>query len=224
MSRRDTPPLVRKAVLAPILDKIREDEPLHRWEAEAVTKHFAYLLPEGQRFSLADVEGVMLALGIGEIHVEQILHGLTYDEKVVELEMLIEKTLLSRMRLRPHRLIERYYMVKKSRVEYEALVAEFGCGAEPEQHGISQRLANLRGELSDPQQQVFLDETLKCLRIDANRAAIVMGWNLAYDHLRQWVFRHHLKPSTPSLRHVRRRGIGTMILLRTTTTFRSRNG
>ncbi|MFH1923522.1 MAG: hypothetical protein ABIP48_26985 [Planctomycetota bacterium] len=188
-----------RALLASMLDRIREDEPVHKWDPEAVTKHFAYLLPEGQRFSLADIERVMLGLELGKVHVEHILDKLTDRERGLVQQREVRDTFRSRMGLGPARLIERYHLHRKARVEYEAVVAELGWGPEPEQHAISQRLAELVPRLSDPQQQVFLDETLKCLRIDANRAAIVMGWNLAYDHLRQWVFCHHLTPFNAEL-------------------------
>lgn len=32
------------------------------------------------------------------------------------------------------------------------------------------------------------DETIHCLEVSAYRSAAVMGWNLAYDFIRQWVF------------------------------------
>jgi hypothetical protein len=189
---RKTPPLVPKAILLECLGRIGEHEPLHRWEPEAVVKHFAFLLPEGQTFSRADVELVTRRLDLPWVPAEHLLHNLTHQAHALQYEIDIRETLLSLVGLRPATCVERYYMVKGARVEHAKTVAALGWGPEPEQHGVSQRLAGLAPRLSDAQQQVFLTETLNCLRIRANRAAIIMGWNLAFDHLRQWVCRRHL--------------------------------
>lgn len=54
---------------------------------------------------------------------------------------------------------------------------------------VSQNLRNLdsRAAFNDVQKHL-LAETILCIEAGANRAAVVMGWNLAYDHIRQWVF------------------------------------
>lgn len=38
----------------------------------------------------------------------------------------------------------------------------------------------------------FLDEAIKCFGCGAFRAAIVMTWNLTYDHLANWILKNHL--------------------------------
>lgn len=43
--------------------------------------------------------------------------------------------------------------------------------------------------LTDVQSRL-LDETVRCLEVGAYRSAVVMGWNLVYDYVRQWVFDH----------------------------------
>lgn len=57
-------------------------------------------------------------------------------------------------------------------------------------------------------QQRLCDETVSCIERAAFRAAIVMGWNLAYDYIRQWVFDSHLAEFNGSLtaEYVRRDG------------------
>ena len=57
----------------------------------------------------------------------------------------------------------------------------------------SQQLRDLpsRRPLNDTQ-KTLLDETILCLEAGANRAAVVIGWNLAYDVIRQWVYDNHL--------------------------------
>lgn len=52
---------------------------------------------------------------------------------------------------------------------------------------ISQMMKNLIGKVSDESEKLFLSEATKCYRIKAFRAAIVMAWNLAYDHLLNWI-------------------------------------
>ena len=39
---------------------------------------------------------------------------------------------------------------------------------------------------------MFLEETLICFKNAAFRAAVVMAWNLAYDHLCVWIHTKHL--------------------------------
>jgi hypothetical protein len=52
---------------------------------------------------------------------------------------------------------------------------------------VSQLLKDLPGKISDDAERLFLSEALKCYRVEAFRAAIVMTWNLAYDHVLNWV-------------------------------------
>ena len=52
--------------------------------------------------------------------------------------------------------------------------------------GVLPELNNLQG-LNDSQTQLR-DETVLCIERGAYRAAIVMGWNLVYDYIRQWMF------------------------------------
>ena len=48
-------------------------------------------------------------------------------------------------------------------------------------------LTDLPGKLADEGERLFLTEVLTCYRHGALRAAIVMTWNLAYDHLTRWI-------------------------------------
>jgi hypothetical protein len=42
-------------------------------------------------------------------------------------------------------------------------------------------------KISDEAERLFLTEAISCLRAKAFRATIVMTWNLAYDHLLNWI-------------------------------------
>src|SRR5207249_97579 len=55
---------------------------------------------------------------------------------------------------------------------------------------VSNLLKELPGKISDDAERLFLSEALKCYGAQAFRAAIVMTWNLAYDHLLNWLLTH----------------------------------
>src|SRR5580704_4896145 len=48
-------------------------------------------------------------------------------------------------------------------------------------------LPNKRPKLTDTQ-KLLVEETIRCLDVHAYRSATVMGWNLSYDIVRQWIF------------------------------------
>lgn len=74
---------------------------------------------------------------------------------------------------------------------------------------VSQELRDLHTTLSlNDTQQALLNETTRCIESAAYRAGAVMGWNLAYDFIRQWVFDHHLAAFNAALttNYLRRNG------------------
>lgn len=184
------PSLISRSLRRKIIEELKEAEFLYGWEAKDIIAHFAYLVPEDRRFSLADIEAVVIQLDLGYIDVNPILIELKYTNHVLEERFRRSNILVRLLGLPwPYRT---FFMLRTARKQHRTKVSELEFEPEPERHDISQRLADLRTQLKDPNQRSFLDETLKCLRVHAHRAAIVMGWNLAFDHLRQWVFRHHL--------------------------------
>jgi hypothetical protein len=52
---------------------------------------------------------------------------------------------------------------------------------------VSKLMAELPAKVPDLTEQAFLREAVSCYRVQAFRAAIVMAWNLAYDHLVRWI-------------------------------------
>jgi hypothetical protein len=60
--------------------------------------------------------------------------------------------------------------------------------------GVSLKLRSLPQKLTNlnPAQTALYAETTRCLECGANRSAAVMGWNLAFDYIRQWVFDKNL--------------------------------
>ena len=60
-------------------------------------------------------------------------------------------------------------------------------GQRPSAKQLTQQLQELEAKIVNPAQRAYLEEALKCFKATAYRAAIVMGWNLAYDHLVRWI-------------------------------------
>lgn len=81
------------------------------------------------------------------------------------------------------------HMPRPKREEYEAwLTEQRGGEPEPEKVQVSRILLDLESRIADPNERKFYAETRLCLQAGAYRAAIVMAWNLAYEHLVAWVF------------------------------------
>jgi hypothetical protein len=57
---------------------------------------------------------------------------------------------------------------------------------------VTALLTGLLSSVTNKDQQTFLNETIACCNGNAHRAAIVMGWNLAYSHLCDRIFDVHL--------------------------------
>jgi hypothetical protein len=53
---------------------------------------------------------------------------------------------------------------------------------------VSELLKDRPGKVSDEAERRLLSEALICYKHQAFRAAIIMTWNLAYDHLLNWIF------------------------------------
>jgi hypothetical protein len=54
---------------------------------------------------------------------------------------------------------------------------------------VSKLLSDLPQNIPDVAEKTFLVEAMKCYRVEAYRACIVMTWNLAFDHLLRWIFK-----------------------------------
>jgi hypothetical protein len=54
---------------------------------------------------------------------------------------------------------------------------------------VSKLLADLPDKVPDVAEKVFLIEALDCYRVRAYRACIVMTWNLAFNHLLNWILK-----------------------------------
>ncbi|MCG6114345.1 MAG: hypothetical protein MEQ84_04035 [Mesorhizobium sp.] len=61
-------------------------------------------------------------------------------------------------------------------------------GGDPTVVAVAKSLTDLPSHVPDLAEREFLMEALNCYRVRAYRAAIIMAWNLTYDHLVRWVF------------------------------------
>jgi hypothetical protein len=52
---------------------------------------------------------------------------------------------------------------------------------------VSALLKDLLGKVADEAERHFLSEAITCYHHKAFRAAIIMAWNLAYDHILRWI-------------------------------------
>lgn len=57
---------------------------------------------------------------------------------------------------------------------------------------VDKLLSELPAKLHNASERIYLEEALKCFRVCAYRASIVMAWNLAYDHLCALLLVKHL--------------------------------
>ena len=60
-------------------------------------------------------------------------------------------------------------------------------GGNPSVIAVSKLLSDLPSKGPNLAERDFLNEALSCYKVKAYRAAIVMTWNLAYDHLMGWL-------------------------------------
>src|SRR3546814_2757316 len=62
------------------------------------------------------------------------------------------------------------------------------CSSDLTVIAVTKTLSDRPGRVHDLAEREFLAEALNCYRVREYRAAIIMAWNLAYDHLVRWVF------------------------------------
>ncbi len=68
-------------------------------------------------------------------------------------------------------------------------------------HAVNSKIRYIDRKLPlNPVQKALLKETKLCLETQANRAAIVMGWNFAFDYMRNWVYENKLRSFNIMLR------------------------
>jgi hypothetical protein len=76
----------------------------------------------------------------------------------------------------------KYKLHRRDMTNLDALYA-----AHPITIATSKLLMDLPAKVPDLAERAFLEEAINCYKVRAYRAAIVMTWNLAYDHLIRWI-------------------------------------
>ena len=64
--------------------------------------------------------------------------------------------------------------------------------AEPKRVQVSKQLADLVPKIKDSQEREFLEEAIRCYRVESYQATIVMVWVLTIDHLQKYIFSNKL--------------------------------
>jgi hypothetical protein len=124
-----------------------------------------------ERFMPADIKACYTELGIDEP--SSIAPFLTAMEKRKPREV--------------KRDIRGYVLEKRI---FDAFEAKYG--QRPAAIQVDKLLTELPAKVPNLAERTFLDETLNCYKCKAFRAAIVMAWSLAYDHLCHYVLIKHL--------------------------------
>ncbi len=58
---------------------------------------------------------------------------------------------------------------------------------------VTKLLTDLPSKVPGIEERAFLEEVIRCLKVRAFRATVVMAWNLALDHLLRWVLADALR-------------------------------
>lgn len=77
-----------------------------------------------------------------------------------------------------------YNLTRDARTDLDAKY-----GIHPSIQAVSKLLTDLPEKVPNIAEKVFLNEAIDCYRVRAYRACIVMTWNLAFDHLVNWILR-----------------------------------
>lgn len=162
-------------------------------ERAHVVAHFAYRVPEDKRFTHEDVVEVFRALNLSTAESGADVLGLVKDGVLLS-EYLSHpyNPALQQISSFPLPSVQGFFMERNARFAHQERLQRSGVSPEPELQSVSETLQQLAAKVSDRNERVFLDETLLCLKAQACRAAIVMGWNLAFDHFRRFVVAHKL--------------------------------
>jgi hypothetical protein len=86
---------------------------------------------------------------------------------------------------------DNYNLTRDARIDLDARY-----GIHPSIQAVSKLLADLPDKVPDIAEKVFLIEAIDCYRMRAYRACIVMTWNLAFDHLLNWILKDAARLAT----------------------------
>lgn len=118
---------------------------------------------EKERFTPSDIRGCF-----DRLHVDEPPALATYIARMEGKELLKEKG--------------SYKLARNVRAELDKKY-----GVHHSVVAVNKLLTELPDKIPSTAERAFLQEALKCYRIEAYRACIVMTWNLAYSHLLDWL-------------------------------------
>lgn len=113
-----------------------------------------------------------------------------YDELHLEKPSSVSPYLSQLQKRNPKEVLQDsrgYYLEKRIRDGFDAKYGQRQATVQ-----VHKLLTELSGKISSEAERLFLNEAIICFRNRAFRAAIVMVWNLTYDHLEQWILSKHL--------------------------------
>lgn len=87
-----------------------------------------------------------------------------------------------------------YYLASPIRTEFDSLYGLRAATVE-----LDELLQSLPDQIHSSAQRVFLEEAITCVRSQANRAAIVMAWNLTFDHICHVILSQHVASFNTSI-------------------------
>ena len=110
----------------------------------------------------------------------------TIEKCFVDIDLSIPKNINSRLRQ-----LEKQNQIVKNNVGYRLerstlKLLEVDILGKPKLKEISKDLENLPKSLKEPEKS-YVAETIRCLSVDAYRAAIVLMWTIIISHLRNYV-------------------------------------
>ncbi|MBX3439338.1 MAG: hypothetical protein KF861_17755 [Planctomycetaceae bacterium] len=168
-----------KDVLASASNMV-ENPDFHHWKTDAAVLLALYFLPKGWGVSANDLATTFREVGFPAIPQEVItsVQAHAYYRRAACQSVGADRI---------------YSLNAPNRQEIEVREASspfkrVDKNPEPEVASVSEALRQHVEHLPEGHERRFADEALLCLGVGAHRAAIVMGWNLAYDHLRRWLF------------------------------------
>lgn len=146
---------------------------------------------------IANFDGLSAKEKVDRLSFFLIAHG---SKKVVTCSEL--KKLYKDLKIKPYSRIPQY-LSEESRKKGGKYIREDGgyilersilsrlkgeIDRSPRRVQVDDQLKDLVTRISDTQEQGFLQETIDCLSVGANRAALVMMWILTMDHLQKYIF------------------------------------
>lgn len=176
-----------------IVAQMQQAQHTYHGNYSTILSHFAYLVPQGNKFALGDLLDVGNRLGLNaeklmsDLDPISALTGIPSSAQARRSRRSdIVETRYAHRDILSRRPITRFHLEASARLEFARLFRELK-EPEPELASVSQELRTLLSQVSNPMQAAFLEETIRCCEAKSYRAAIVMGWNVTYDQLLNWL-------------------------------------